>query len=215
MKPVVLIVGQSGSGKSSTFRNLDPTKTVIVNTERKVMPYKSFKKFKNINVAKYKDFRQLLTELKKDTIYEYVVIDSLTSLTEIIQKYCDSVFSGYEKWSQYNEAIQDTLWSLKDLGETKQVFVTGIPNYLETEPGESKAFVKVKGKEWLYSIEKEFAIVLHTQLVENDDGEIDKYLLKYKPNKHDSSKAPHEMFEGELVNDAVIISDAINAYYDD
>lgn len=215
MKPVVLIVGQSGSGKSSTFRNLDPTKTVIVNTERKVMPYKSFKKFKNINVAKYKDFRQLLTELKKDTIYEYVVIDSLTSLTEIIQKYCDSVFSGYEKWSQYNEAIQDTLWSLKDLGETKQVFVTGIPNYLETEPGENKAFVKVKGKEWLYSIEKEFAIVLHTQLVENDDGEIDKYLLKYKPNKHDSSKAPHEMFEGELVNDAVIISDAINAYYDD
>ena len=62
----VLVVGDSGSGKSSTFRNLPADKTVIVNTERKPMPFKGFGKFKNINVNRYKDYAKLMKELKAD-----------------------------------------------------------------------------------------------------------------------------------------------------
>ena len=201
-----------GSGKSSTFRNLDPDTTLFINTENKPMPFRSFSKFKNVNVTRYKDFAQLMKELKKDTKYKVVVIDSFTSLTEIVGRYTDTVFTGFEQWKQYNQLLQDALWGIKELPQ--QVFMTGIPEYVETQPGESKGYIRLKGKELKYGgAEKEFAIVLWTKLIEGDDGEIVDYQLRYKPSKHNSAKAPHEMFDGEIPNDAQFIIEKIHEYY--
>ena len=212
MNVPVLVCGESGSGKSSTFRNLDPETTLIINTENKPMPFKSFGKFKNINATRYKDFAQLLKELKTDTKYKVVVIDSFTSLTEIVGRYTDTVFTGFEQWKQYNQLLQDALWGVKDLPQ--QVFMTGIPEYMETSPGETKGYIRVKGKELKYGgAEKEFAIVLWTKLIEGEDGDIVDYQLQYKPSKHNSAKAPHEMYSGELPNDAVVLMEKVNEYY--
>jgi len=208
----VLVCGESGSGKSSTFRNLDPETTLFVNTENKPMPFRTFSKFKNVNVTKYKEFSQLMRELKKDTKYKTVVIDSFTSLTEIVGRYTDTVFTGFEQWKQYNQLLQDALWDIKELPQ--QVFMTGIPEYAETLPGSTKGYIRVKGKELKYGgAEKEFAIVLWTKLIEGEDGEIVDYQLQYKPSKHNSAKAPHEMFEGEVPNDAKFIIEKIHEYY--
>jgi len=209
----VLIVGMSGSGKSSTFINLPPEKTVVVNCERKPLPFKGFGKFKNVNVNKYKDYTKLISELKKvGDKYEYAVIDSLTSLLEICNKYCETVYSGYNIWSEYNLMVYNILQDLKDLPQ--QVFVTGIPEFIEIGPGETKAVLKTKGKEWKASMEKEFAIVLHTHLNDDDEGNISEYLLDTKPSKSTSAKSPDGMFENRYIpNDAVIVAEAINAYY--
>lgn len=208
----VLIVGQSGSGKSSTFRNLDPAKTVVVNTERKPLPFKEFAKFKNVNISKYKDFVRLIDELQKNETYDVVIIDSFTSLTEIINKYCDTAFSGFDQWKAYNEAIQNALWSIKDLPQ--QVFITGIPEYLDAGAGEQKGYIRVKGKEHKYGgTEKEFSIVLWTKMIENEAGEIEDFQLSYKPSKYNTAKAPDGMFDGILPNDALLVMNAIDKYY--
>ena len=214
MNVPVLVVGESGSGKSSTFRNLDPKTTLFINTENKPMPFRSFAKFKNVNVTRYKDFSQLMKELKTDTKYKTVVIDSFTSLTEIVGRYTDTVYQGFEQWKQYNQLLQDALWGVKELPQ--QVFMTGIPEYMESQPGESKGYIRVKGKELKYGgAEKEFAIVLWTKMIEGEDGEIVDYQLSYKPSKHNSAKAPSEMFTAEVSNDALIVSKAISDYYED
>jgi len=207
----VLICSPTGYGKSSSLRNLPASRTVIINLENKALPFKGFKDFKNINITSYKKFAQVLTELKKSEDYDYVAIDSFTSLTEIIHKYCELTFSGFEIYKQYNSMIQDALWTIKALPQ--QVFVTAIPEYLETTFGEPKGYAKVKGKEWKYSIEKEFAIVLWIDLIENEDGEVTDYVFKYKPNKHNSAKSPHEMLEGQVPNDCNLIADNIHEYY--
>jgi len=207
-----LIVGMSGSGKSSTFRNLPSDKTVIVNCERKPMPFKGFGKFKNVNIGKYKDYTQLISELKKNDTYEYVVIDSLTSLLEICNKYCETVYNGFNIWSEYNSMVYNVLQDMKDLPQ--QVFITGIPEFIEIAPGEMKAVLKTKGKEWKGAIEKEFAIVLHTHLMDDEEGNITHYQLDTKPSKLTSAKSPNDMFENRYIdNDAAIVVEAINAYY--
>jgi len=212
IKPMVILAGESGSGKSSTFRDLDPATTLVINTENKPLPFREFSKFKNINTRKYKEFNKLLQELKKDTKYKVVILDSFTSLTEIIGKYTDTVFTGFEQWKQYNALLQDAIWDLKDLDH--QVFVTGIPEYMETEPGSVKGYIRVKGKELKYGgLEKESAIVLWTKLIEGDDGDIVDYQLQYKPNRHNSSKAPDGLFTGDLANSALSIIKAIDEYY--
>ena len=208
-----LIVGMSGSGKSSTFRNLPAEKTVIVNTERKPLPFKGFSKFKNININKYKEYTQLIKELKEaGGKYEYVVIDSLTSLLEICNKYCETVYSGFNIWSEYNSMVYNVLQDIKDLPQ--QTFVVGIPEFIETAPGEVKAVVKTKGKEWKGALEKEFAIVLHTHLNDDEEGNITGYMLDTKPSKSTSAKSPDGMFsERYIPNDASEVVKAINEYY--
>jgi len=212
MNVVTLIVGESGSGKSSSFRHLPPEETVILNTERKAMPFKGFNKFKNIDVSSVKAFNTVMSELKKDEKYKYVVIDSLTSLTELVNKYTEVTFNGFEIWKMYNSIIYDALQSLKSLPQ--QVFITAIPEHLEKSLGEIKGYARVKGKELKYGgIEKEFAIVLWTDLIEDDDGMVTDYLFRYKPNKHNTAKAPNELFEGNVPNDCKLVADKIGEYY--
>ena len=212
MKVPVLVIGESGSGKSSSMRNLQADKTVILNTERKAMPFKGFSKFKNIDIASVKSFNQVVTELKKDDKYDYVVIDSLTSLTELINKYTEITFNGFEIWKQYNSHIYDALQAIKSLPQ--QVFITAIPEYLEKSLGEIKGYARVKGKELKYgAIEKEFAIVLWTHLVEDEDGVVVDYQLAYNPNKHNTAKAPNELFEGQIPNDCKLVYEKIQEYY--
>jgi len=212
MNVPVLIIGESGSGKSSTMRSLPPEKTVILNTERKAMPFKGFSKFKNIDISSVKSFNTVMSELKKDDKYEFVVIDSLTSFTELVNKYTEITFSGFESWKQYNSHIYDAMQVIKSLKQ--QVFVTAIPEYLEKSLGELKGYARVKGKELKHGgIEKEFAVVLWTNLVEDEDGVVIDYQLSYEPNKHNTAKAPHEMFEGDVKNDALFVSESIHEYY--
>ena len=213
MNTPTLIIGDSGSGKSSSFRNLDPEKTVILNVERKNLPFRSFSKFKNVDVSKYKDFIKVMKELKSNDTYEVIVIDSLTSLIEIINKYCETVYSGYTVWKEYNDAIWNVMQDIKDLKQ--QVYVTAIPELIESQPGEFKAFAKVKAKEWKCAIEKEFTIVLHTHLIDDEEGNIVEYQLDTRPSKYTSAKAPDEMFSERYIgNDVTIVQDHINKYYE-
>ena len=212
----VLITAESGMGKSSAARTLPPGKTVIVNCERKPMPFKSFSKFKNVNIKRYKDYATLIKQLmgEKGKEYDYVVIDSLTSLLEICNKYCNTIYSGYNIWSEYNDLVYNILQDMKDLPQ--QVFITGIPEYIEIAPGEMRAVIKTKGKEFKGAIPKEFAIVLHGHVNDDDEGNITEYLFDTKPSKYTSAKSPDGMFEDRYIpNDMLAIADAINEYYGD
>ena len=43
MANLIAIVGQSGTGKSSSIRNLDPTETFIINIASKPLPFKGWR----------------------------------------------------------------------------------------------------------------------------------------------------------------------------
>ena len=44
MSEAILILGESGSGKSTSFRNLNPEETFIINIEDKPLPFRGYKK---------------------------------------------------------------------------------------------------------------------------------------------------------------------------
>jgi ABC-type oligopeptide transport system ATPase subunit len=43
MAQSVLVIAESGSGKSTSIRNLDPKETVIINIANKPLPFKGWK----------------------------------------------------------------------------------------------------------------------------------------------------------------------------
>ena len=72
MKPNVIVVGKSGSGKSTSLRNLNPERTAVLNTERKQLPFKGANKFMKVpvtNLAVYK------TEFKFGNIFIFLIFN--------------------------------------------------------------------------------------------------------------------------------------------
>lgn len=216
-KPMVLIVGDSGTGKSSMFETLPPERTIILNTEQKPLPMRNFNQFKNVMIDTYKKLDSAISQLKKSDKYDYVVIDSFTSTHEMIQKYCKGTFSGWEVYDSYNAMIMELIGKLKQLPQ--QVFLVAIPEQKSMEFGETKSYVRVKGKELKYGfVEKEVAVVLFTnpQYADEgeDEGEMIDVLLDYKPNKKNTAKAPRGLFEKKPNNDALFVANAIKEYYE-
>jgi len=60
--PLIAVVGLSGSGKSSSLRNLPKDKTIILNVDEKILPFKDALSFgsNNITCASKQDFDNAL-----------------------------------------------------------------------------------------------------------------------------------------------------------
>ena len=224
VRPAVGIIGDSGTGKSSMFGTLPAVRTVILNTETKELPIENFSEFNNIMIDAFKKLDKTLDALKKPEMvekYDYVVLDSFTSMAEMIDKYANHVFSGYEVWNQYNMMISDVVKKIKVLPQ--QVFIVAIPEQKAEQFGEVKAYARVKGNELKFGfLEKELAIVMFTNPAyaeedipekEIEEGEMISVHMDYKPNKRNSAKAPRGLFTKKPINDALAIAKAIDTFY--
>ena len=187
---------------------LPPSRTLIINTEDQPLPIENFDEFHNMYATNWKVIKQILMGLiaigesrtaeqdrELDKRYaenpdlvdlrkiDYVVFDSFTSATEIIDNWAYKVYGkGYDRWNEYNAAIKELLSYIKALPQ--QSFMMAIP---ETNNGEGvvdpKQYVKVRGKELKYGItEKEFVVVLFTNPIHNDEGDIERIEFRFKSN---------------------------------
>ena len=94
----VLIVGNSGTGKSTSISKLPPEKTVILNTEMKALPMRNHDDFKVVDINTYKMLDNALRYYASDKgdAFDYLVLDSFTSMTEIIDRYTTAIYDGYD-----------------------------------------------------------------------------------------------------------------------
>jgi hypothetical protein len=214
--PLVVVIGDSGTGKSSLLETLPPERTVIINTENKPLPMRNFSQFKNFYITDWKALSNILDKLASPEMkekYDYVVMDSFTSAVEIVNRYCDKVYNGYEVWAKYNDMITDVIIKMKKLD--MQCFMIALPEQKAEQFGETKSYARIKGKELKYGfLEKEVAIVLFTQPdYDQDTGEMKNVFMEYIPNKRNSAKAPRGMFDKQPTNDALFIANKIKDYY--
>ena len=215
----VIIIGESGTGKSSTLESLNPARTIILNTEDKTLPFQNGDKFVNKYITSYKALIATLDALIKDGSaegakkYDYVGIDSFTAITEIVERYADFAYQGFEQWKKYNEMIVTVIRKIKQLPQ--QVIVFAIPEQKDIGFNDTKSFARVKGKELKYGyLEKEFTIVLFTKPVYDEEtGEMEDVILTYKGNKFNSAKSPRGLFDGVITNDGQKLLDRIKEYY--
>ena len=217
----ILVVGDTGTGKSTLLKGLNPARTFVMNTEDKVLPVQNAHEYKNVYVTNYTMIDKILTRLielgnpedPEYGKYENVVIDSFTSITEIVERYADRMFQGYTQWKKYNEFLGGILVKIKKLPQN--VIVTGIPEQKDVMMNDCKQYIRVKGKELKYgNVEKEFTIVLFTEPeYDEDTGELTDVKLKYKANKWNSAKSPSGLFTSEPSNDGQKLFDAVNKYY--
>ena len=216
MKPNTLILGASGTGKSTSIRNLPKGTTVILNTERKALPFREGKDFKlNFAINTYPEFEKAFDKVLKSDKITHVVIESLTSLIEMIDVHAELVTGGgFDKWALYNQTISDVMSKSKSSPD-KYIFMISIDQVIETPEGIAERYAVVQGNRWKKSIEKEFVNVLYST-VEEKDGEFKNVFLTNKNKKYNnvSAKTPMGLVPEYIPNDLNFFYERCEEYFE-
>lgn len=210
MSTPVLILGESGSGKSSALRNLDPSKSLLIQAIKKALPWKAadhpgwqrYEEGKGGNIF-VQDNADAIIQLMKGTKKKKIIIDDYQYIlsNELLRRWKDK---GYDKFSEvgYNGInLVHTAMSLPD-----DVHVYFMAHTMIDDDGTVK--VKTPGKLMsTYSVEGMFSLVLRAII---RDG---KYYFATINSGSDTVKAPMGMFEEELIdNDLALVDKAIVEY---
>ena len=212
MNVTTAIIGESGTGKSASMRNLDPANTLLIQTVRKPLPFKS-KNWKLLsaenkdgNVLVTRDHAQIL-RAALHTRRPVVVIDDFQYLMfgEMMDR---SSETGYQKFTDMAAHVWSLITELNQADGDKRIYF--MCHSEEKESGGIR--IKTVGKmlHEKLTVEGLFTIVMKTQVFNGH------YQFTTKNNGSDPVKTPIGLFEDETIdNDLSAVDAAISAYYGD
>lgn len=196
----VLILGESGSGKSTSMRNFEPDEVGIFNVASKPLPFR--KKLPKVNGATY---RTIINSLSKPKLKRYVIDDSQYLMA--FEMFDRAKETGYNKFT-------DMALNFRNL---VQFIISGVPDdvivyflhHTETTP-EGKIKAKTVGKmlDEKLTLEGLFSIVLLC----TTDGNEHKFITQ--SDGYTTCKSPMDMFPMEIDNDLKLVDKTIREYYE-
>lgn len=215
MSIATMIIGESGTGKSASMRNLDPAKTLLIQAVRKPLPFKSSGwkpavKDKGGSVFVTDDSQKIVAAMQR-TEKEVIVIDDFQYIlaNEFMRRVTD-VEVGNAAFAKYNEIARhawDILMAASGLSDSKRVYI--LSHSSTDDFGKTK--IKTIGKLLDEKIVMEglVTIVLRTDV---SDGE---YTFTTRNSGRDTVKSPMGLFDADRVpNDLAAVDSAIAAFYD-
>lgn len=194
-----MILGESGSGKSSSMRNFEPGEIGIFNVASKPLPFR--KKLPKVDGATYDTIKRALT---KPNLKRYVIDDSQYLMA--FEMFDKAKITGYGKFT-------DMALNFKGLIDfvIKQTPADCIVYFLHhTQKTELGTKAKTVGKmlDDQLTVEGLFSIVLRAKF------ESGKYSFTTQTDGTDTVKSPMEMFEKEIDNDLKFVDSAIRDYWE-
>jgi len=222
MGQLVFVVGKSGMGKSTSLRNLDPTETVIINTDQKPLPFKKFgEKYneKNGNYVKTSDIASVIQKLKechKNSKIKTIIVDTWSRImTDTVMSPAFRAEQGFGKWTKMSGGQYDLINTINEkLRDDVIVYLFAHPETHYDESGFASERIAVQGKQLERFVPESFSsIVLYTE-IKKVPGQPNKHLFRTVSSGTDTCKTPLEMFDSEEIdNDLVLVNTAIREYY--
>lgn len=196
----VLVLGASGSGKSTSMRNFDESEIGIFNVAGKPLPFR--KKLPKVDNATYEKIYKVLKEPK---LKKYVIDDSQYLMA--FESFDHAKETGYGKFT--NMALNfRNLIDFIIRGTPPDCIVYMLHHTELSEDGKLKAKTLGKMLDNQLTVEGLFSIVLLCQVegsehyfITNSDGS-------------NPAKSPMDMFEMKIDNDLKFVDTAIREYYE-
>ena len=207
----VLLMGASGSGKSTSLRNLPAEETAIINITNKPMPFrnKDNKKIvclKDIEAKDYDELYKKIIQAIKGTSKRIVVVDD-SSYMMSFENFEKATNKGYDKFTTMAKNYYDLIKSAISCDGEKIVYII---THEEIDDVNQLYRPKTIGKMLSNQlvIEGLFSIVLRSVY---KNGE---YIFQTQNDGTSVCKSPMDMFEQkEMPNDLFEVDKLIREYY--
>lgn len=196
----VLIIGESGSGKSRSIMGLKPEEVGIFSVEKGRLPFKG--DYKVRKRATYKDISAIFREPK---LKRYVIDDSQFLMVNSMFDRAKEV--GYQKFTDMAVDFRNLVHAVNyQLPDDVVVYFL---HHTETDPNTGKVKAKTVGKmiDQYLTLEGCFDIVLLAEA----DSEGHHFITQSDGTS--TAKSPEGMFPLKIDNDLGIVDNAIREYW--
>lgn len=206
-----LLLGDSGTGKSASMRNLDPAKTLLIQSIKKPLPFKSkgwglLSKQNKDGSLYVTDQSEQITRLINGTSKKIIVIDDWQYIlaNEYMRRANET---GFSKFTDIGRHAWDVLNAACNADDDKRVYILCHTDTDEHGTTRAKTIGKLLNEK--ITVEGMFSIVLRTSVM---DG---SYQFSTKNNGSDTVKSPIGLFETDFIdNDLQMIDQQITSYYE-
>ena len=199
MAVLVMLYGQSGTGKSTSLRNFKNDEVAVVNVSGKPMPFRG--DIKPYNSDDYAKIAKAISATDRKSI----VIDDATYL--MVNAFMRSAkVTGYQKYTDMACDFNQLIEFAAALPDDKIVYFIGHSDQADDGREHFKTIGKMLDN--YVTLEGKFTIVLKTVV---QDG---KYMFSTQNNGQDTVKSPMGMFDAALIdNDLKAVDDIIREYW--
>lgn len=199
MSVLVMVYGQSGTGKSTSLRNFKNEEVAVVNVSGKPLPFRG--DIKPYNSDNYQKIMAAISQTERKSI----VIDDATYL--MVNEFMRTAKqTGYQKYTDMACSFNQLIEFAASLPDDKIVYFMGHSD----QSDDGREHFKTIGKmlDNYVTVEGRFTIVLKTVV---QDG---RYMFSTQNNGQDTVKSPMGMFDQALIdNDLKAVDNAIREYW--
>ena len=215
MGNVIAIMGDSGSGKTTAFRNVDPKTTMYVDCDKKGLSWKGWKKDFNADSRNYiiTDFPsealKILNSVNKLEEFKHIkliVFDTINGLM-VADEMRRSKEKGYDKWQDLASCIYNLVdYALVVRDDLTVVFVAHTQTEMD-DSGYMWTHIKTSGRKLdKIVLESKMSTVFLAKCVNG------KYVFETQSNRS-TAKSPLGMFDTkEIDNDFTIVQKALENF---
>jgi hypothetical protein len=213
MSIATLIIGESGTGKSASLRNLNPDSTLLIQSVKKPLPFKSINwtpANKDGGSVFCTDNSATIVKAMQKTEKEIIIIDDFQYVlaNEFMRRVTD-VETGNAAFAKYNEIARhawDVLMASSSLAENKRVYILSHSNTDDLGKTKIKTIGKLLDEKIV--LEGLVTIVLRTVVANGN------YMFATKNSGSDTVKSPIDLFaDDQIENDLQKVDDAICKFY--
>lgn len=200
MAVIVMLYGNSGSGKTTSLRNFQAGEMSVFNVSKKPFPFKC--NFGHLETDDYKTIKDALAKAQSPSIAiddaTYLIVNEFMRTAKVasFQKFTDMALNFWELVRFCNE----------QLPPDKIVYFIGHSEMSESGNEKFKTIGRLLDEK--VCLEGLFTIVLKTVV---QDG---KYYFSTQTNGQDTVKSPMEMFQSKYIpNDLKSVDETIRNFY--
>lgn len=205
MSQIVCIMGESGSGKTTSCRNLDPSTTYYIDCDKKGLSWKGWKQQYNKESKNYsktddqKTVLKLLHAINSSETASHiktVVVDTINGIM-VADEMRRSKEKGYDKWLDLACAIYDIVDFALTMRDDLTVLFVAHTQTDHDDNGYMFTRIKTSGKKLdKITLESKFPVVLLAKVI---DG---KYVFETKAN-YSTAKTPLGAFESNYIDNDI------------
>ena len=198
----VLIMGGSGTGKSTSLRNLPADETAIINVTNKAMPFRNKNGIKIVNCNNYEQMIKAILSTKKRII---VIDDSSYMMT--FENFDKATNKGYDKFTNMAVNYYNLITTPQHCDGEKIIYFICHEELDENLVAHPKTIGKMLSQQLV--IEGLFTVVLRSLL---KNGE---YVFQTHNDGTSVCKSPIDMFQEDFIpNDLLEVDKILREYYE-